>query len=178
MPKMNSGHPRPSSARIEPGEDWSWAESRELIELYLQRMDVRMMARYFNKTAFQVITELAWVILGEKYLEQDETQPRYQKRWSLRDHEILTQQYQVGARVPEIANVLRRDELAVAYRIIEKLYPPIPKESLKKVHLEHFAQELQAKEFNPNEPEPPKICPVCKDVVIYCTCPYEDDRVF
>ena len=178
MPKKNSDHPRPSAARIEPGENWSWAESRELIELYLQRMDVRMMARYFNKTAFQVITELAWVILGEKYLEQDETQPRYQKRWSLRDHEILTQQYQLGATVPEIAHVLRRDELAVAYRIIEKLYPPIPQENLSKVHLEHLAGALRAKERIANEPEPPKICPVCLDVVIYCTCPYGDDRVF
>jgi hypothetical protein len=175
---MNADSPHNVSPLNSPGVSWTRDQQRELITAYVQRMDVDMMAMYFGVRSREVIVELASLILDAPSVTRDRTKPRFGTKWTLRDYELVTQQFQLGADLSDIADVVERDELGVAYWLLQKMFPPIPRATLKTLGLEGLAEEFRDFERDSDESDTPKICPVCKDVVLYCKCNIRDDRVF
>lgn len=141
-------------------------------------MDVRLMAKYFGTSSHEVIRELASLVLGASRVSRNHLSPRYGERWSWRDHDLLVEQYRWGASVQDIAKVLQRDELAVAYRILERLTPQIPARTLEVLGLEEMAAQKRKAEATDEGYDETRICPDCRDVIVYCTCQIEGGRFF
>jgi hypothetical protein len=157
---------------------WSAESRRELIEFYVDGMDVRLMAKYFATSSHEVIGELASLVLGASRVSRNHLSPRYGERSSWRDHDVLVEQYRWGASVQVIAKVLQRDELAVAYRILERLTPQIPAQTLELLGLENMAEQKRQAEGVDEGSDETRICSDCRDVILYCTCQIEGGRFF
>jgi hypothetical protein len=111
-----------------------------------------------------------------KYASAESEKQLAQSFW--RDHDLLVEQYRWGASVQDIAKVLQRDELAVAYRILERLTPQIPGRTLEALGLEDMAAQLRKAEGMDEGSDKTRICPDCRDVILYCTCQIEGGRFF
>ena len=107
VPDRNHNSADASRISASPYE-WTRESRRELIEFYVDGMDVRMMAKYFGTSSHEVIRELASLALGASRVSRNHLSPRYGERWSWRDHDLLVEQYRWGASVQDIAKVLQR----------------------------------------------------------------------
>lgn len=124
----------------EPGDTgeavWSDVELRSLIELYLYRFDIPTIALLLARKPVEVVQKL-----GEKLLDcpkafPDRSAPAFGRIWSSQDDDLLRFGYQANWSIRDIARRLQRDQLAVVFRIINKVWPPIPKPVLDELSLD------------------------------------------
>jgi hypothetical protein len=148
---------------------WTRAMSKELLELYLNRMPGPMIANYFGCSEREVIRQVARLILGVKRAASDKNAPRFGKKWSWRDDQVLFREYQLGASPLEIASTLGRDELGVVFRILSLIPPQIPRSIVKKYGLK-IRFEKSAGQFREPMTEFVNVCSHCQDVIEYCKC--------
>lgn len=148
---------------------WTRAMSKELLELYLNRMPGPMIANYFGCSEREVIRQVARLILGVKRAASDKNAPRFGEKWSWRDDQILFREYQLGASPLKIASTLGRDELGVVFRILTLIPPRIPRSIVNKYGLNHRLQEPKGP-FHELRTESVKVCSHCQDVIEYCKC--------
>lgn len=97
---------------------WDNEKRRELVALYLDGMDVEMLAAHLELRELEVLKELVSLLLGVKRLEVDPSVPRFRMKWeSLEDIELF-RLYRRGLPVDQIAERLGRDGPGVAIRLI------------------------------------------------------------
>jgi hypothetical protein len=82
--------------------------------------------------------------------------------------------FQQGRSATQIAS--RAQKLAVAYRILERLTPQIPARTPEALGLEEMAAQKRKAEGTDEGSDETRICPDCRDVIIYCTCQIEGGR--
>ena len=97
---------------------WDNMKRRELVALYLDGMDVEMLASLLELSAREVFRELVSLLLGVKRLEVDPSVPRFGLRWELLEENELFRLYRRRLPVDQIAERLGRDVSGVAFRLI------------------------------------------------------------
>jgi len=114
---------------------WSQAEKRELLELYLEGMDIEMLSWHFGRKAFQIYAELMDLLFGLRNPTKDETAPRYGQRWELLEDRLLVSLYQKAWRIEKIAKELGRDVPGAAIRLINNWWVVCPRETAEELGL-------------------------------------------
>ena len=113
-----------------PGqESFSWTEAKtaELLELYLTGFTLQMLAQHFQLGIRAVVRRLSAVVLGDKNLTQDSSTARHQKPWHNDEILFLASQVQLGRTPTEIAALMDRDPLGIAFKLFQALPIPIPR---------------------------------------------------
>ena len=142
---------------------------KELLELYLDGMDIDLLSSHMNLTRRQVVRKLSELLFGLEFPAQNPDARNYQKTWSWADNSRLWRMYAVGIPVQIIAHKLGRDELGICYRLLTENLVVVPATVVEKYKLdqENFATD--------SDPKPDvKVCSTCLDVVPYCKCYYEE----
>ena len=147
---------------------WSTLMKKELLDLYLDGMELDLLALHLNVGSHEVVRKLSELLLGIEDPRQNSTAKNYRKPWHWGDDSKLWRMYAVGVPIPTIADKLGRDELGICYRILAEQYAIVPKAIVEKYKLDegNFASECDS-------PYRVKTCPNCLDVVVYCKCSLE-----
>ena len=111
-----------------PRQEWATADKRELLELYLDGMDIEMLSWHFSRKAFEIYAELTSLLFGVSDPIRDETAVRYGKRWELLEDRLLVSLYQKSWGIEQIAQELGRDVPGVAIRLINNWWVVCPRE--------------------------------------------------
>jgi hypothetical protein len=106
---------------------WSNQSTKELLELYLTGFTPSMLAKHFQVSIRAIVRHLSSVVFGDEHLTQDPTKPRHQKPWHQDEILFLASQMQLGRTPTEIAALMDRDSLGIAFKLFEALPVPIPK---------------------------------------------------
>ena len=148
---------------------WTFAMEKELLELYLDGMDIVLLSSHLNLTRREVVRKLSGLLFGLEFPTQNPDALNYQKTWSWAETSRLWRMYAVGIPVQVIAHKLGRDELGICYRLLTENLVVVPATVVEKYKLdeENFATDSDQKTAV-------KICSVCLDVVPYCKCDYEE----
>lgn len=141
---------------------------RELLELYLDGMDIDFLASHLDLRSREVVRKLSALFFDIEQPRQDSTARNYRKAWNWADSSKLWRMYAVGASVRAIADRLGRDELGICYRLLTENLVVVPTALVKKYNLDqdNFATDDGSKNAA-------KVCPTCLDVVPYCKCYYD-----
>ena len=141
---------------------------KELLELYLDGMDIEFLTSHFNLRGREIVRKLSELLLGLDQPKQDPSARNYRKPWHWGDNSKLWRMYAVGVPIPTIADKLGRDELGICYRILSEQYVIVPRAIVERYKLDqdNFAIESDSR-FKV------KTCPNCLDVVVYCKCRIE-----
>ena len=142
---------------------------KELLELYLDGMDIVLLSSHLNLKTREVVRKLSELLFGLEFPIQNPEAQNYQKTWCWAEDSRLWQMYAVGIPVKVIAHKLGRDELGTCYRLLTENLVIVPRTVVEKYKLdqENFATD--------SDPKPDvKICSTCLDVVPYCKCYYEE----
>ena len=142
---------------------------KEVLELYLDGMDIALLSSHLNLTRREVVRKLSGLLFGLEFPSQNPDARNYQKTWSWADNSRLWRMYAVGIPVQIIAHKLDRDELGICFRLLTENFVVVPATVVEKYKLdqENFATD--------SDPKPDvKICSTCLDVVPYCKCYYEE----
>ena len=106
---------------------WSHESTKELLELYLTGFTLQMLAKHFQVGIRAIVRRLSAVVWGDENLTQDSTKPRHQKPWHHDEILFLASQMQLGRTPTEIAALMDRDSLGIAFKLFEALPVPIPR---------------------------------------------------
>ena len=106
---------------------WSHESTKELLELYLTGFTLQMLAKHFQVGIRAIVRRLSLVVLGDEILTQDSTTARHQKPWHNDEILFLASQMQLGRTPTEIARLLDRDSLGIAFKLFQALPVPIPR---------------------------------------------------
>ena len=106
---------------------WSHESTKELLELYLTGFTLQMLAKHFQVGIRAIVRRLSAVVLGDENLTQDSTTARHQKPWHHDEILFLASQMQLGRTPTEIAALMERDSLGIAFKLFEALPVPIPR---------------------------------------------------
>ena len=106
---------------------WTHESTKELLELYLTGFTPQMLAAHFQVSVKEVIRQLSAVVLGDDNLTKDPTKPRHQQTWHRDEVMFLASQMQLGRTPTEIAKLMDRDSLGVAFKLFQALPVPIPR---------------------------------------------------
>lgn len=142
---------------------------KELLELYLDGMDIVLLSSHLNLTRREVVRKLSELLFGLEFPTQNPDAENFQKNWSWVETSRLWRMYAVGIPVQVIAHKLGRDELGICYRLLTENLIVVPATVVEKYKLnqENFATE--------SDPKPDvKQCSTCLDVILYCKCYYEE----
>jgi hypothetical protein len=111
-----------------PPGSWDRAMHRELVELYLDGMDIEMLGWHFQKKAREIYAELIALLLGVTELKENPLAPRFRKRWGSLEDSELVRLYRRNLPIEEIAEQLGRDVPGVAMRLINSWWVACPPE--------------------------------------------------
>ena len=106
---------------------WSDQSTKELVELYVTGFTPSMLAKHFQVSIRAIVRRLTAVVWGDEHLTQDPTKPRHQKPWHHDEILFLASQMQLGRTPTEIAALMDRDSLGIAFKLFEALPVPIPR---------------------------------------------------
>ena len=106
---------------------WSDQSTKELVELYVTGFTPSMLAKHFQVSIRAIVRRLTAVVLGDENLTQDSTTARHQKPWHNDEILFLASQMQLGRTPTEIAALMDRDSLGIAFKLFEALPVPIPR---------------------------------------------------
>ena len=106
---------------------WSDQSTKELVELYVTGFTPSMLAKHFQVSIRAIVRRLTAVVWGDEHLTQDPTKPRHQKPWHNDEILFLASQMQLGRTPTEIAALMERDSLGIAFKLFEALPVPIPR---------------------------------------------------
>lgn len=137
---------------------------KELLELYLDGMEIDLLASHLNLTSWEIVRKLS-ELLFDVTPEHDPSARKYRQRWNWVDNSKLWRMYAVGIPIQTIAEKLGRDEMGVCYRLLTEQLVVVPQATVSKYKLDQgdFAIET-GHERNV------KICSYCLDVIGYCKC--------
>ena len=146
---------------------WTFEMERELLELYLDGMDLDLLSSHLISKKREVVHKLSELLFGLALPQQNPQAKRYQKPWNWAENSRLWRMYAVGTPVQTIAEKLDRDELGICYRLLSENLVIVPKGVVTKYKLDddNFATE----DATTNRV---KMCTNCLDVVPYCKCDY------
>lgn len=131
---MNSnGSAVRNSSDPEPG--WSYASQKELLELWLDGMDLEPLARHLNRKPLEVVVKLSELVLKAPQPVADRAAPCFRKPWDYFHNFELRRLHALGKRPSDIADALGRDELGVCFRLLSNFELVIPKAVVKRFHL-------------------------------------------
>ena len=141
---------------------------KEVLELYLDGMDIALLSSHLNLTRREVVRKLSGLLFGLEFPTQNPDALNYQKTWSWAETSRLWRMYAVGISVQVIAHKLGRDELGICYRLLTENLVVVPATVVEKYKLdeENFATDSDQK-------TDVKICSACLDVVPYCKCQWQ-----
>lgn len=144
---------------------WSVATEKELLELYLDGMDLDLLSSHFQLKQREIVRKLSELFFNIQYPEQNSEVSNYGKPWNWGESSRLWRMHAVGAPVSTMAEKLGRDELGVCYRLLSENLVIVPKEIVVKFELdeENFATETGSEQSM-------KTCSNCLDFVVYCKC--------
>ena len=147
---------------------WSYSSERELLDLYLDGMDLDFLACHFDIDSREIVVKLAELFFEIDHPSQNPSARNYRKPWNWGDNSKLWRMYAVGVPIATIAKKLGRDELGICYRILSEQYVIVPRAIVERYKLDqdNFAIESDSR-FKV------KTCPNCLDVVVYCKCRIE-----
>ena len=106
---------------------WSQESTKELLELYLTGFTPHMLAAHFQVSAKEIIRQLSAVVLGDHNLMKDPSKARHQRTWHRDEVMFLASQMQLGRTPTEIAALMDRDSLGIAFKLFQVLPVPIPR---------------------------------------------------
>ena len=138
---------------------------KELLELYLDGMEIDLLASHMNFTNWEIVRKLSELLFDVRSPQHDPSARNYRQRWNWVDNSKLWRMYAVGIPIPSIAKKLGRDEMGICYRLLTEQLIVVPKATVSKYKLDEsdFATENL-------HGEAAKICPHCLDVIGYCKC--------
>ena len=132
---MNStGSATRNSSAPEPG--WSYTSQKELLELWVDGMDLELLARHLNRKPLEVIVKLSELILKAPQPVADSSAPYFRKPWDYFHNSELRRLHALGKKPSEIADALGRDELGVCFRLLSNFELVIPRSVVKRFHLD------------------------------------------
>lgn len=152
---------------IGPKKEWTEEEYRELLGLYVDGASPTFMAQLFSCKTSDIVKELSALVLNADHVESNPLAPNYGNRWSWGEEDFLQRELQLRTPIAKIARFLGRDDLGVAFKILEKR-PQLPRRTIEKFQLGTLSNAK-----SPLEGDQPKfvlICSTCDDVVLYCKC--------
>ena len=106
---------------------WTHEKTKELLELYLTGFTPQMLAAHFQVSVKEIIRQLSAVVLGDDNLTKDPTKARHQQTWHRDEVMFLASQMQLGRTPTEIATLMDRDSLGIAFKLFQALPVPIPR---------------------------------------------------
>ena len=106
---------------------WDDQSTTELLELYLTGFTPSMLAKHFQVSIRAIVRRLSLVVWGDEHLTQDPTKARHQKPWHQDEVLFVASQMQLGRTPTEIAALMDRDALGIAFKLFESLPVPIPR---------------------------------------------------
>ena len=107
--------------------EWDDESTKELLELYLTGFTLPMLSQHFEAAVRTIVRRLSAVIFGDEYLQEDPSKTRHQKPWHRDELLFLASQLQVARTPTEIAALMDRDSLGIAFKLLEEFSVPIPK---------------------------------------------------
>jgi uncharacterized iron-regulated protein len=151
----------------EPKKAWTKAARKALVELYLDGMDIDLLASHFNKTQHEIVFKLSEILLGVANPKQDSSAKKYRKPWTWAEKSKLWRLYAVRNPIHLIAEKLGRDELGVCFKLLSEQIVILPRRVVEKYDLDQddFAVESESDYKVP-------VCSNCLDVVMYCKCKF------
>jgi hypothetical protein len=132
---MNSNAPD-SRNSSNPEPSWSYESQKELLELWVDGMDLELLARHLNRKRLEVIQKLSELILKAPQPVADSSAPYFRKPWDYFHNSELRRLYALGKKPSEIADALGRDELGVCFRLLSNFELVIPRAVIKRFHLD------------------------------------------
>ena len=115
--------------------EWDDESTKELLELYLTGFTLPMLAQHFEAAVRTIVRRLSAVILGDDDLHEDPSKSRHQKPWHQDELLFLASQLQVARTPTEIAALMDRDSLGIAFKSFQALRVPIPRHVIKQYHV-------------------------------------------
>ncbi|MDC0991775.1 hypothetical protein OAR17_02195 [Pontimonas sp.] len=115
--------------------DWDDESTKELLELYLTGFTLPMLAQHFEAAVRTIVRRLSAVILGDDDLHEDPSKSRHQKPWHQDEMLFLASQLQVARTPTEIAALMDRDSLGIAFKSFQALRVPIPRHVIEQYHV-------------------------------------------
>ena len=106
---------------------WTHEKTKELLELYLTGFTPQMLAAHFQVSVKEIIRQLSAVVLGDDNLTKDTSKARHQQTWHRDEVMFLASQMQLGRTPTEIATLMDRDSLGIAFKLFQALPVPIPR---------------------------------------------------
>jgi len=121
---------------------WTHESTKELLELYLTGFAPSMLASHFRLSAMEIIEQLSSVVFGDHHLTKDPTKARHQRTWHRDEVLFLASQMQVGRTPTEIAALMDRDSLGIAFKLFQALPVPIPRAVLEEYDIDARQEPL------------------------------------
>ena len=115
--------------------EWDDESTKELLELYLTGFTLPMLAQHFEAAVRTIVRRLSAVILGDEYLQEDPSKSRHQKPWHQDELVFLASQLQVARTPTEIAALMDRDSLGIAFKSFQALRVPIPRQVIQRYNV-------------------------------------------
>lgn len=119
-----------------PEQVWSYTSQKELLELWVDGMDLELLARHLNRKHLGVIVKLSELILKAPQPVVDSSAPYFRKPWDYFHNSELRRLHALGKKPSEIADALGRDELGVCFRLLSNFELVIPRAVVKRFHLD------------------------------------------
>ena len=140
---------------------------KELLELYLDGMEIDLLASHLNLTKWEIVRKLSELLFEVSSPVHNPSANRYRQRWNWAENSRLWRMYAVGIPIQTIAERLGRDEMGICYRLLTEGMVIVPKATVSKYKLDqdNFATESDSQYTV-------KTCSNCLDVVIYCNCSF------
>lgn len=128
-----------------PNHEWTSAGTTELLELYITGFSLSMLSDHFRMNTESIVRRLCAVIFDDHHLHKDPSQPRHQKTWTRQEIDFLVRQVQRSRKPFEISQVMGRDSLGIAYKMLESFPIPIPR-----TVLEHYRVNTDMEPLDPH----------------------------
>lgn len=104
---------------------WSRGETAELLTLYRDGMEIAELSRRFTVVAPGVVRELsAWLLVTDGELVNEDA-VKFGQTWSSEDLDRLRHGYRASASIKDLADLLGRDQLGVAFRLFQLGIPKV-----------------------------------------------------
>ena len=106
-------------------DSWSEEERAELVWAYEAGMSISLLASYLGYSAREVVQELSRQIFQIATPTEDKNAPRYGKKWSAHEIQVLILAFQRGRTPGVTAKELGRDQLGVCWQTIITCRPAV-----------------------------------------------------
>jgi hypothetical protein len=142
---------------------WTFSMGGELLEPYLDGMELDLLSSHLNTSNREVVGRLSALLFKVEHPQQNPTATNYKKPWNWGESSKPWRMYAVRTPIGEIAEKLERHGLGICYRLLSENLIILPCDVVAKYELdrEGFGDETQNEgrvKFRSN----------CLDVVVDC----------